>query len=198
MKFIGSTLNKNEIEITPSEGKDAVSLALKNVKLTASYDDGSSKEYKIRWDAGEVEALANEKNGRLQLHGQVVFPEYDKVLVEERADPYILLAEDGWYYFTASYPVRGTKENKEGIGYDRIVLRRAKTIQGLKEAEEVTIWHQKDSKRLHRYIWAPELHKIGDSYYILFTGSVDPENVWSIRPHMLKCVGKNLMDPKSW
>ena len=83
MKFIGSTLNKNEIEITPSEGKDAVSLALKNVKLTASYDDGSSKEYKIRWDAGEVEALANEKNGRLQLHGQVVFPEYDKVLVEE-------------------------------------------------------------------------------------------------------------------
>ena len=111
MKFIGSTLNKNEIEITPSEGKDAVSLALKNVKLTASYDDGSSKEYKIRWDAGEVEALANEKNGRLQLHGQVVFPEYDKVLVEERADPYILLAEDGWYYFTASYPAFNSVNN---------------------------------------------------------------------------------------
>ena len=198
MKFIGTTLNKNEIEITPSEEKDAVGLALKNVKLIASYDDGSSKEYKIRWDAGEVEALADVKNGRVQLHGQVVFPEYDKVLVEERADPYVLLAEDGWYYFTASYPVRGTEENKAGIGYDRIVLRRAKTIQGLKEAEEVTIWHQKDSKKLNRYIWAPELHKIGDSYYILFTGSVDPENVWSIRPHMLKCVGEDLMDPKNW
>ena len=43
MKFIGTTLNKNEIEITPSEGKDAVSLALKKVKLIASYDDGSMK-----------------------------------------------------------------------------------------------------------------------------------------------------------
>ena len=120
------------------------------------------------------------------------------ILIEERADPYILLAEDGNYYFTASYPVRGREEHKNGIGYDRIVLRCADTIEGLKTAEEVTIWHEKDSKKVNRFIWAPELHKIGDSYYILFTGSVDVNNVWSIRPHMLKCVGENLMDPKSW
>ncbi len=120
------------------------------------------------------------------------------IFIEERADPYILLAEDGKYYFTASYPVRGMKEHQDGIGYDRIVLRHADTIEGLKTAEEVTIWHQKDSKKLNRFIWAPELHKIGDSYYVLFTGSVDPENVWCIRPHMLKCVGSDLMEPNSW
>lgn len=120
------------------------------------------------------------------------------VLVEQRADPYVLLAEDGWYYFTASYPVCGKKDSENKIGYDRIVLRRAKTLEGLAQAQEVTIWHQSTSKKLHRFIWAPELHCINGSYYVLFTGSVEEDNVWGIRPHMLKCVGDDLMNPDCW
>ena len=29
---------------------------------------------------------------------------YSDVLIPQRADPCILLADDGWYYFTASVP----------------------------------------------------------------------------------------------
>ena len=47
-------------------------------------------------------------------------------LIEQRADPYIYKHTDGYYYFTASVPA-----------YDRIELRRAKTIEGLVAAQTV-------------------------------------------------------------
>lgn len=196
MKFVEAKLNKDRIAIK-KESYDTIKKQLSQVKLIAQYEDGSQKQYGIKWKDDDLDAILQTATSG-KIRGQAIFPEYGDVLVAERADPYVLLAEDGYYYFTASYPVRGNEENKVGIGYDRIVLRRAKTIQGLSDAEEIAIWHQKDSKRLNRYIWAPELHKIGDSYYVIFTGSIEPDNVWRIRPHMLKCVGEDLMDPSSW
>ena len=58
-----------------------------------------------------------------------------EILIEQRADPYITRAEDGFYYFTASYPMQGEMDPE---GYDRIILRRSKTLEGLKTAEEIT------------------------------------------------------------
>lgn len=199
-----------EIAVESMEDLDEI---LSEKKLTAIYSDGSKKSFKIRWDAEELAAIRNceknaakrtgttpqrgEKARNYKLHGGVVLPEYEDVLVEQRADPYVILSE-GWYYFTASYPVCGTKENEQGIGYDRIVLRRARSLQGLSAAEEVTIWHQKNSQKTFRYIWAPELHRIDGEWYVLFTAGVEEKNVWSIRPHMLKCMGEDLMDPANW
>ena len=51
-------------------------------------------------------------------------------LVLQRADPCVL-REGSTYYFTASHPL-----------YDRIILRRADTLDGLQAAEEVTIWRR--------------------------------------------------------
>ncbi len=167
-------------------------------RQTVIYSDGSEKDFAVKWNEGDLAAIDTARTGTYEIEGTVVFPQYGDVLVEQRADPYVLRADDGYYYFTASYPVCGSEENRKKVGYDRIVLRRAKTIAGLRQASEVTIWHQKDSARVHRYVWAPELHRIGGSYYILFTASVEENNVWGIRPHMLKCVGEDLMDPASW
>lgn len=195
------------------EGADGLDQMLSEKKLTALYSDGSKKSFGIRWDAQELAAIRNceknaagrtgaalqhgEKARKYKLHGSAVLPEYDDVLVEQRADPYVIRAE-GWYYFTASYPVCGIRENEQGIGYDRIVLRRARSLQELSSAEEVTVWHQKNSQKTFRYIWAPELHRIDGEWYVLFTASVEENNVWGIRPHMLKCMGADLMDPASW
>ena len=55
------------------------------------------------------------------------------VFILDRADPFITKGDDGWYYFTASYPMYG-KDDKDG--YDRIILRRSETIDGLAKAEE--------------------------------------------------------------
>ena len=67
------------------------------------------------------------------------------------------------------YPVNG----KGGAdGYDRLVIREAKTIEGLADAEEHVIWDESEVQGYGRWIWAPELHKIGDSWYFLSTASL--------------------------
>ena len=45
---------------------------------------------------------------------------YNHPFIEQRADPYILHAPDGSFYFTASVPA-----------YDKIVLRHSRTLEGL-------------------------------------------------------------------
>ncbi|MBE6795022.1 MAG: alpha-N-arabinofuranosidase [Ruminococcaceae bacterium] len=108
------------------------------------------------------------------------------IFIKDRADPFVCDGGDGFYYFTASYPMYG---KDDANGYDRIILRRSKTIIGLINAEEKTIWHQKDSKTAFRFIWAPELHKIGGVWYVLFAASGSENNVWDIDCHIIKCLG---------
>ncbi len=110
------------------------------------------------------------------------------VFIENRADPYVFNGNDGWYYFTASYPMCGKNDPE---GYDRIILRRSKTIEGLKNSEEKCVWSVADSKTAFRFIWAPELHKINGVWYFLFAASSSENNVWDIDCHIIKCVGND-------
>lgn len=110
------------------------------------------------------------------------------ILVSQRADPYIIKADDGYYYFTGSYPMLGEKDPE---GYDRVILRRSRTIEDLKNAEEITIWDEKDSNTSFRYIWAPELHRIGGVWYVLYAGSGRSDFVWDIRCRILRCTGSD-------
>ncbi len=110
--------------------------------------------------------------------------EYNKPFIRERADPYILHAEDGSFYFTASYPE-----------YDRINLRHADTLKGLAAAEEKTVWVKHESGIMSLHIWAPELHYLDGSWYIYYAGG-DKDDIWAIRPYVLKCEGRDPMkDP---
>ncbi|MBR6532036.1 MAG: family 43 glycosylhydrolase [Clostridia bacterium] len=109
-----------------------------------------------------------------------------EVLIENRADPYITRGSDGWYYFTASYPMNGGSDPE---GYDRIILRRARVVADLATAEEIVIWDEKDSPTAHRYIWAPEIHEIGGKWYVYFAASDSADNVWDIRCHVIACEG---------
>ena len=53
--------------------------------------------------------------------------------IEQRADPYILRHE-GQYYFIASVPE-----------YDRLAIRRAESLEVLRNAEEVVVWRKPDT-----------------------------------------------------
>jgi GH43 family beta-xylosidase len=68
-------------------------------------------------------------------------------------------------------------------GYSKITLRRADDIAELQNAEEVTIWTNNPEDKIFRYIWAPEIHQINGVWYMLFTGSRRPNDVFAIR-HM--------------
>lgn len=83
-----------------------------------------------------------------------------KLLIEQRADPYLYRHTDGFYYFTASVPA-----------FDLIELRRAKTIPGLREAQPKTVWLRHETGPLSQNIWAPELHFLDEKWYIYFSAS---------------------------
>ena len=85
---------------------------------------------------------------------------YQNPIVIERADPWVYKHTDGYYYFTGSVP-----------GYQSIELRRSKTIDGLKEAEVVTVWHAHETGLMSELIWAPEIHFIKGKWYIYFAAS---------------------------
>lgn len=115
---------------------------------------------------------------------QIRLTEYNQPFIEQRADPYVYRSTDGRYYFTASVPA-----------YDRIVLRDADSLDGLKEAEEITIWtkHQSGPQSIH--IWAPEIHRIMGKWIIYYSAG-DKDDVWEIRPYVLECQGDDPMkDP---
>lgn len=181
-------------DIIVDKGTDLSQITLPDT-LTAKYSDGTSKNFGVEWNEESLNSVDTNTAGTYQVGGNAVYTEYEEVLVEERADPYVIEGEDGYYYFTASYPVRGVNDKE---GYDRIILRRSETLNGLAQASEITIWDEKDSKKAHPYIWAPELHNINGTWYVLFTASRGG-SVWDIRPHMLKCVNNaDIMNPDSW
>lgn len=109
---------------------------------------------------------------------------YPNPFIPERADPYITKGSDGYYYFTASYPAF----HDEFHGYDRVALRRSKTVEGLREAEEKTIWLAHKEGIMGKHIWAPEIHEIGGKWYVFFAAG-NSDDKWHIRPYVLMCNG---------
>lgn len=106
-----------------------------------------------------------------------------KVLIPQRADPYIYKHTDGYYYFTASVPQ-----------YDRIELRRAKTIKELATAETVNVWHKPDTGPYSELVWAPELHynvnpQTGDAaWYVYFAAAPSREIKFDLFQHRMYCI----------
>lgn len=107
---------------------------------------------------------------------------YNEPWILQRADPYVYRHPDGWYYFTASVPA-----------YDKIVLRRARTLADLPEAKEVTVWTKHESGPMSEHIWAPELHYVMGKWFIYFAGG-EKDDVWNIRPYVLECQGEDPME----
>lgn len=109
---------------------------------------------------------------------------YNEPFIIQRADPYVYKHKDGTYLFTASVPE-----------YDRIVLRQSSTLDGLKDADEVTIWKNHEKGIMSIHIWAPEIHNIEDKWFIYFAAG-DKDDIWAIRPYVLECSGNDpLNDP---
>ena len=84
---------------------------------------------------------------------------YNKPWIMQRADPYILRADDGTYYFTATVPE-----------YDRIIIRHSEHMYDLDRAEEKVIWKKHEKGPQSENIWAPEIHFLFGKWYIYYAG----------------------------
>lgn len=107
--------------------------------------------------------------------------EYNQPFIANRADPFVYRHVDGVYYFTASVPQ-----------YDRIVLRKGKSLEELAGASEKTIWICHETGKMSKHIWAPEIHYIDGGWYIYFAAG-EKEDIWNIRPYVLRCTGQDPM-----
>ncbi|MGH8853017.1 MAG: glycoside hydrolase family 43 protein, partial [Telluria sp.] len=103
-------------------------------------------------------------------------------LVRQRADPHVTLHADGWYYFTATVPE-----------YDRIELRRARTLEGLGTAPAKVAWRKHASGEMGAHIWAPEMHRIDGKWYIYFTAG-RADKIWEIRLYVLENAADNPLE----
>ncbi|MFD7276482.1 family 43 glycosylhydrolase [Streptomyces sp. NPDC059862] len=119
--------------------------------------------------AAPATALAATPTAKSKAAGPYVNP-----LVPNRADPHITRHTDGFYYFTATAPE-----------YDRIILRRSRTLNGLTTAAESVIWRAHPTGDMGAHIWAPEMHRIGGKWYIYFAAA-PAEDVWRIRIWVLE------------
>ena len=97
-----------------------------------------------------------------------------KPIILQRADPWVYKHTDGYYYFSASVPE-----------YDRIELRRSKSINGLAEAPAITIWRKHDEGMLSANIWAPEIHYIDGKWYIYFAAARTTETNEGLFDHRI-------------
>lgn len=100
-------------------------------------------------------------------------------LVRQRADPHVTLHPDGWYYFTATVPE-----------YDRIELRRARSLDELGKSEARVVWRKHASGEMGAHIWAPELHHIDGKWYLYFSAG-RADKVWEIRLYVLENSAEN-------
>ena len=108
--------------------------------------------------------------------------EFDNPIAKQRADPWVYKTDDGIYYLIATVPE-----------YDRIVIRKANSINGLKTAEEKVVWRKHDQGVMGHHIWAPELHKIDGTWYIYFAAG-EAENIWNIRMWVLSNPSEDPME----
>ncbi len=105
-------------------------------------------------------------------------------LILQRADPCIRRHTDGWYYFTASVPA-----------YDRIELRRARTIAELATAQPHDVWHKPASGPLSELIWAPEIHFVDGAWYVYFAAAPTREIKDGLFQHRMYAITTSALDP---
>lgn len=99
--------------------------------------------------------------------------QFHNPLALQRADPHVTKAADGYYYFIATVPE-----------YDRIEMRKSKTINGIRNATPVVVWRKHSQGPMGNHIWAPELHLIDGVWYIYFAAG-HADDRWRIRMYAL-------------
>lgn len=75
--------------------------------------------------------------------------------------------------------------------WTNVSITKAPTIEGLKTAESQLIWSDRSNATRACNFWAPEMHKVGDTWYVYFSASICDEGNWgamlpTLRVYVLK------------
>ena len=125
-------------------------------------------------------ALAGCATGRSATQATSMETPLQNPVVLQRADAQISRHGDV-YYMSASVPE-----------YDRLIIRRSRTIAGLATAEERVVWRRPTTGKMGGHIWAPEVHEIDGRWYMYFAAG-DAGDRFHLRTYVLQCKGPDPM-----
>ncbi|WP_219813285.1 family 43 glycosylhydrolase, partial [Rathayibacter sp. AY1A3] len=154
----------------------AVDTALPD-QVVLDYNDGSTKSLPVDWTE---ESLDTSRPGTYEVTGTVQ-QHREEMVSEARADPHVFFnPDDGYYYLTGSHYAQSSLEPvNESQSYRKIGLKRATTIEGLKDAPEQIVvdpdagtpGREGEFPNTHYgwggFIWAQEFHKINGTWWIV-------------------------------
>ena len=190
---------------------------------TMEYSDGTTKDLAIEWEQDDIDAIDTAVPGEYEVQG-LVKQTPEEMVFDARADPDLFFNDDdGYWYLTGShYLIPSDAPNGDLIdrnAYRKIGLKRAKTIDGLKDAaEQIVIDPDAGTPGLENqypntfygwggYIWAQEFHKINGTWWIIagMHRGYAPTNGWCNNTVMIPYVGSKeslaaggLIDSKNW
>lgn len=161
---------------------------IEGIRAELLYSDGSSAPRDIEWNMGNISFYTP---GTYRITGCIrpvmqAFP-----LAPGFADP-VILHRDGRYYFVAS------NDNTDTHG---LYACASDTLEGLFSPDNPMreILPVDESRGLIQNFWAPELHEIGGSLYLLFAVSAVKNRIPQPQCHMMRLgPGGDLLDPASW
>jgi len=161
---------------------------IKNVKAKVMYNDGSSANKSVNWNLDNIDFS---KPGEYTISGVVKQSPSMRVdqnpMAVDRADPCIYF-KDGYYYFIATNDKNGNAT---------FSMKKATTIEGLKDAEEVEILHVDMYEDMNMVLWAPEIHEINGQIYIFFASN--PADGWNVQCYITKLkAGGDMLNKDDW
>ncbi|WP_198424663.1 LamG-like jellyroll fold domain-containing protein [Microbacterium sp. CFBP 13617] len=169
-------------DVQIENGKKVDAAALPGT-VTLDYNDGSTKNLPVTWDAEDLASIDSRTPGTYEVSG-LVQQTAEEMVNDARADPHLFFNEDdGFWYLTGShYSIPSNAPNDQLIdanAYRKIGLKRATTIAGLKDAPEQIVIDPdagtpgKQAQYPNTfygwggYIWAQEFHKINGQWWIV-------------------------------
>ncbi|MCD0446651.1 family 43 glycosylhydrolase [Glycomyces sp. A-F 0318] len=98
------------------------------------------------------------------------------------ADPWIEYW-DGYYYMSTT------------TWDSTVIMRRAATLAGLKTASDTVVWNDANTPGRCCSHWAPEFHRIGGTWYLMYTSGNSQTNFDGQKLHVLRSTGSTPMGP---
>jgi GH43 family beta-xylosidase len=140
----------------------------KGATAKASYSDGGTHDFRVNWNADDLDAIDTSTPGEYTVNGTIDQQNFsDGTMMKWRADPNVVFWQNKYYFIATN---EGSDKN--------IYIRSSDTMEGLKDASEPVsdkagghyvpgqdtfLWGDKDDTGHEGYHWAPELHVIKDS-----------------------------------
>ncbi len=79
-------------------------------------------------------------------------------ILEKAADPWMLKHGDGFYYFMSTQ-------------HARLELIKSTSMTGVAKGQNKVVWKPEENGPYSHNLWAPEIHRLGDRWYIYFTAN---------------------------